>query len=252
MTIQQPTSEQLPQLRCLWKKAFGDDDAFLDKFFRVAFSPDRSRCVTEGGQVLAALYWFDTACAGQRLAYLYAIATDPAHRNRGLCRALVEDTLRHLKKSACHGALLVPEHEGLARMYERMGFQHCTSVSEFHCSAGPCPVPIREVDAAEYARLRRNMLPRDAVLQEGADLALLASGARFYAGAGCLAAASIEGGTLHCHELLGSAQDAPGILRALGCGDGFFRLPGSGRPFSYLYPLTEDCVQPVYFGLALD
>lgn len=252
MTILCPTSELIPGLRRLWQAAFGDSDSFLDRFFALAYAPDRCRCITEDGQVLAALYWFDTQCEGQHLAYLYAVATDPAHRNRGLCRKLIADTLSHLKAAGFHGALLVPENDALARMYEAMGFEACTTVSEFHCSPGPYPAPIHAVDTAEYARLRRDLLPAQSVLQEGADLALLAADARFYAGPHCLAAVSADGETLHCHELLGGADTAPAILRALGYDHGFFRLPGPGKPFACLCPLTEDCIRPNYFGLALD
>ena len=59
MTIDSPKIDQLPQLRALWKEAFGDTDAYLDSFFTLGFSPERCRCVTEDGQVSAALYWFD-------------------------------------------------------------------------------------------------------------------------------------------------------------------------------------------------
>ena len=59
MIIDHPTTTQIPQLRSLWKEAFGDSDAFLDIFFQRAFSPQRCCCVTQGDAVVAALYWFD-------------------------------------------------------------------------------------------------------------------------------------------------------------------------------------------------
>ena len=65
MTIDRPLPEQLPQLRGLWKEAFGDTDAFLDIFFHRAFSRNRCRCVTLNGQVVAALYWFDCGWNGK-------------------------------------------------------------------------------------------------------------------------------------------------------------------------------------------
>lgn len=252
MNIEHPNPQQLPGLRQLWKTAFGDGDAFLDAFYGTGFSPLRCRCVSEDGAVLAALYWFGTACGGQKFAYLYAVATDPAHRGRGLCRALMEDTKAYLTTQGFQGLLLVPENEQLARMYEKMGFSACTSVLEFHCSAGPHPAPIHRVDAAEYARLRRSLLPPDSVVQEGTDLAFLATQASFYAGPGILAAVSPDGEELHCRELLGDPELAPAILRALGYHYGSFRAPGSGKNFAYLFPIAENCLKPAYFGLALD
>ena len=86
MTIDAPNVEQTAWLRRLWKEAFGDSDAFLDRFFTIAYSPDRCRCVTADGRVTAALYWFDCDCQGEKLAYLYAVATAQDCRGRGLCR----------------------------------------------------------------------------------------------------------------------------------------------------------------------
>jgi hypothetical protein len=75
MNINAPTLDLIPALRGLWKEAFGDSDDFLDMFWRTAFSYDRCRCVTVDGEVAAALYWFDCECRGERVAYIYAVAT---------------------------------------------------------------------------------------------------------------------------------------------------------------------------------
>ena len=91
MTVTTPDCRHIPELRSLWKTAFGDEDAFLDAFFSTAYSPDRCRCIIEDDGIQAALYWFDASCAGHKFAYLYAVATDPAHRGKGLCRKLMED-----------------------------------------------------------------------------------------------------------------------------------------------------------------
>lgn len=252
MNIDYPAPAQMPGLRALWKEAFGDEDAFLDQFYTLAYAPHRCRCVTMDSQVAAALYWFDVTCSGQKFAYLYAIATAAAHRGRGLCTALVEDTKAVLNAAGCHGALLVPENGGLARMYEKMGFTPCTTVSEFTCAAGPHAAALRKIDTAEFAARRRGMLPDGGVIQAGADLALLASQAAFFSGDGFLAAVTVDGGKLHCHELLGCTDQAPGIVRALGCTAGFFRTPGTDKPFAMVCPLRTGCQTPTYFGLALD
>ena len=252
MNIDHPKQTHIPHLRQLWKTAFDDDDTWLDQFFSIAFDPNRCLCAAEGDDVLAALYWFDVSCEDKPIAYIYAVATSPAARGRGLCRALITTVKALLAQHGYAGALLVPEDAGLAQMYERMGFAPCTTVSEQQCSAGPYPASIHKVDASEYARLRRERLPNGGVLQEGAMLDLLASQASFYAGQHCLAAISPAGEELHCHEFLGDPADAPEILRALGYGHGFFRFPGTGKPFASFCPLTGDCPIPAYFGLALD
>ena len=68
MLIDTPTAKDLPELRELWKEAFGDTDAFLDSFFSLAFSPARARCIRSDGGICAALYWFDCEYGGGRVA----------------------------------------------------------------------------------------------------------------------------------------------------------------------------------------
>jgi len=53
MLTDHPASHHIPQLRQLWKTAFGDTDAFLDSFFRTAFSPVRCRCILEEDRIAA-------------------------------------------------------------------------------------------------------------------------------------------------------------------------------------------------------
>lgn len=252
MNIDHPRPDQTARLRGLWKLAFGDTDAFLDLFFSTAFSPTRCRCVTEGDEVLAALYWFEISCQDRRLAYLYAVATHPGHRGQGLCRRLMEDTLDTLASLGFSGALLVPDGGDLAAMYRRMGFVIPTPITEFSCAAAAEPVPLREISPEEFARLRREYLPEGGVLQEGESLVFLSSLARFYAGSDFLAAVQTDGAQLRCVELLGDPAAAGGILRALGFREGSFRAPGRQQLFALTCPLRPDCPAPVHFGFAFD
>ncbi|MDD5863150.1 MAG: GNAT family N-acetyltransferase [Firmicutes bacterium] len=243
--------ERTEPLKKLWQLAFGDSDAFVDKFFAGAYSPRRCRCVTENGRIAAALYWFDGEFAGQRLAYLYAIATHPDFRNRGLCRELMADTMECLTARGYAGALLMPRNEALRNMYAHMGFRDCCTVSEFACEAGKA-VSLREIPTAEYARLRRKYLPAEGVLQEGENLAYLESYARFFVGADFLLAAEGEGECLVGTELLGSVAAAPGILGALGYPRGRFRTPGKDVPGAMFRPLGSSVQAPGYLGLVFD
>lgn len=252
MTIDYPASAQLPRLRELWKAAFGDEDEFLDAFYSLAYSPGRCRCLMVDGQIAAALYWFEVTFTGARFAYIYGVATDPVFRGRGLCRALMEDVREILKNQGFDGILLYPASEGLSRMYAKMGYTRCTTVSEFTCEAAEEAVPLRLVEKDEYAALRRGLLPAGGVIQEKEDLDLLASQAAFFAGDNILAAVTVADGKLHCHELLGNLTAAPKILRSLGYETGFFRTPGAENPFAMVLPLAENCPKPSYFGLSLD
>ena len=249
MIIDRPTSTE--PLRLLWKQAFGDSDSYLDTFFRIGYSPERCFQATLEGKTAGALYWFDCQFGDGKIAYLYAVATEEAYRGQGVCRALMEHTHRHLQCLGYSGAILVPGSESLFRFYEKLGYKTCCSISEISCSAG-IPVALQEIDSAEYARLRKALLPAGAVAQEGVLLDFLSSQASFYKGNQVLLCAAVEGDKAFIPELLGDTKQAPGIVAALGAREGLFRTPGSHRPFAMYYPLTACREMPAYFAFALD
>ena len=252
MTFDFPAKAQIPQLLSLWKAVFGDWNGFWETFLKTGFSSHRCRCILEEDQIMAALSWLDCSCEGQKMAYIYAVVTDPAHRGKGLCRRLLADTHRLLTALGYTAALLVPAEESLRTMYEKMGYQTCTYVSEFEAEAGSDPVPLRTIGPEEFACLRRRFLPSAGVLQEQENLAFLSRQAQFYTGEDFLMATYSEGGKLTAMELLGNRDAAPGILRALDCQTGHFRCPGTEIPFAMIHPLTQDTVIPSYFGFAFD
>lgn len=236
------------QLRSLWKAAFSDDDAFLDSFFSTAYALERCRYLTENGSITAALYWLDCSSGDKEYAYLYAVATDPAHRGKGLCRRLMEQTHRELSDAGYAGTILVPGEDGLRHMYKKMGYVSFSGMDQLRCTAGN-PIPLKEVSIQEYAAARKKWLPAGGVVQEKENLAFLSRYTKLYAGESFALAAVTEGEKLMGLELLGSA-DAAGITAALGCTEGCFRIPGT-TPFAMYRPLSCP-VAPSYFGLAFD
>lgn len=252
MTCKSPRQDQIPQLLKLWREVFGEWNGFWEMFLETAFSPDRCRCVTEAGQITAALAWLDCSCRGQKMAYVYAVVTHPDHRGRGLCRKLLEQVHEDLHQRDYAAVLLVPAEPGLREMYRKLGYETCTRVSEFSCEADGTSVPLRAVGTAEYAALRRQFLPEGSVIQEGENLPFLAQQAQFYAGADVLMAAWQEENSLTAMELLGDRKAAPGILKTLGCQTGSFRCPGEELDFAMIHRLRADAAVPGYFGFAFD
>lgn len=252
MTIDRPTPNQLPGLRDLFREAFGDTEEFLDVFFTRAYSPERCRCITQGKTVAAALYWFDCSWKGKRLAYFYGVATAQSHRGQGLCRLLMEDTHVYLRQLGYDGCLLVPQSEDLFAMYGKFGYRLCSHVAQISCRAAGPAATLEEVDPSRYAQVRLQLLPKEGVVQEGVTLDFLSVFARLYVGPNLALAAYPHEGKLVVCELLGDPQAAPGILTALGYGEGTFRTPGQQTPFAMYHPLGNDPAAPAYFGLALD
>lgn len=245
-------NDRLP-LRALWKEAFGDPDEFLNLFEQTAYSPKRSRRLAVDGQCAAALYWFDCKCDGQKIAYLYAIATKKAYRGQGLCRALMEDTHEHLRKLGYAAAMLVPSEESLFEFYEKLGYQTATRISEITCDAADEPILLTRIGEEEYGKLRRKMIPSGGVLQENENLCYLSAQAEFYRGEQFLLAARKEKDTLIGIELLGDATLAPRIVRSFDMKQGRFRTLGQERAFSMIYPLDpQKTPKTTHFGLAFD
>ncbi len=242
----------IADLRALWQRAFGDTDAFLDGFFAAGFSKERCHYIAENGVPVSALYWFDCGLNSQKLAYIYAVTTDENHRGKGLARRLMTETHAILKEQGYAGAILVPAGQALFGMYEKMGYRAATRVRKFAAEQGIVPAKVTQIDAGEYARLRRQYLPEKGVIQEGTALSFLQTYCEFYKGEDFLLVASDDNGALQVQELLGNADVAPGVLRALNYGNGTFRTPGNDREFAMFLPLRADCPVPGYFGLALD
>ena len=246
-----PNESLIPGLRELWKKAFGDTDDFLDLFFSTAYAPQRCRCIADGDAVQSVLYWFDCFLEGQKIAYIYAVATDPDCRGRGLCRQLMEDAMEVLRERSYAAAALLPQEEWLIQMYTGMGFAPCTTVTEKLYTAGDA-IPARQIGESEYGLLRRAFLPAGGVIQEGENLAFLAGMAKFYTGKGFLAAVMENDGALWCPEFLGTPAAFPGLVKTLGFSEGRCRMPGGDRPFAMFRPLNKDAAKPRYFGLVFD
>ena len=84
--------QDIPRLRELWYLAFGDDGAYVDNFFDTYYKPERMLVLEEDGVVQAMTAWFDTAFVvpeegSFRAAYLYAVATHPDCRGKGMAKS---------------------------------------------------------------------------------------------------------------------------------------------------------------------
>lgn len=248
MRIDHPLPGDTAALRQLWKDVFADTDAFLDTFFSAAFSCDHCLCVTQDGAIVAAAYWLDCEISGRKAAYIYAVATAEQHRGQGFCRALMAHIHKILGNRGYCGSILVPGDADLRRMYGAMGYENFGGIREFTCEATHAAADLREIGTEEYTSLRWQHLQENAVLQKGANLALLDKLAKFYTGSGCLLAVSREQDLVL--ELLGDTAAVPGILKALGIGHARVRTAGK-MPFAMYRPLDEGVI-PTYFAFAFD
>lgn len=235
-------------LKHLWKTVFGDPDSFIDTFFSMTYSPDRCRYYAQDGQIVSVLYWFDCEYEGGKLAYIYAVATDPRYRGKGLASRLLQDTHAHLKRLGYAGAVLKPA-KGLFPFYERLGYTTCGYIRRFSAQGGSVPAEVTELSPAAYGVVRRSFLPENAVLQEGLTLEFLHTYARFYRTADALICVAREEPVVF--EYLGNTNSAPGILAALGIHEAEIPTVGADIPFAMFCPLN--CTKiPGYLGITLE
>ena len=246
------TAEHITALKNLWQQAFGDAEELIDKFLATGFSEDRCHFLMEDGRPVSVLYRFDCEVQGHKLAYFYAIATEKAHRGKGLARKLMEKTHEILKQQGYAGVILVPGSQSLFEFYSKMGYRKAATITEFTRTADRTGTPLFQIGAREYVERRRAYLPQGGVVQEDSALDFFQTYGSFFRGEDFLLAGVEQDGILYAREFLGNTTLCGNILCTLGLSQGVFRAPGTDRDFAMYYPLQEDCPAPYYFGFALD
>lgn len=242
--------EDVPRLRQLWKEAFGDPEEFLELFFSTAYAPERSLVLRQRGQITGMCYWLDCFWEGRKLAYVYAVAIDPALQGQGWGSKLMRQLHTQLLHQGYDGVLLVPGSDALVQYYLRFGYRFAAHHEKWLAYAG-APVALAEITAGAYAAARRSLLPDNGVVQEGENLPFLAGSVRFYRGEDWIAAVSVR--EKYCLELLGERSRAKGITAALGLDKCVFRAPGGEHPYAMGKALgARPLPQSLYFGFGFD
>ena len=252
MNINFPEKSQIPSLRSLFKEVFGDSDTVVNSFFTTAFSESRCMCATLKNQVVASLYWFDCAVNGQKIAYIYAVATKKEQRNKGICGALMEKTHNVLKENGYFGAILVPSNAELFTFYEKFGYKTSCFNETFYVSAASEGIDVEQISAEEFALLRKEFLPPNSVIQEKENIDFLKEFALFFKGENFLFAAEVRKNTIYCNEILGTTEAAPKILKTLNFENGTFKTFGNETPFAMFLKFKETATTPNYFAFAFE
>ena len=123
MTLRALTPREI-ECRELWQRVFGDDRSFIDLFLTEVYRPENMLVRCDGaGHIVSMLHIVEIETSLGRTGYLYAIATDEAHRGRGLASALVREAVDTVRRRGMAAAMLIPSHEGLKAFYARLGFE---------------------------------------------------------------------------------------------------------------------------------
>ncbi|PWM26623.1 MAG: hypothetical protein DBX44_00205 [Oscillospiraceae bacterium] len=121
--------EDRSALMDLWKRVFGDPDDYLSLFFDLRFRPDQALVARNSldGTPISMLFLlpivFQSGSLQYRGRYIYAVATDPAFRSRGLSSQLLAEAHRRLSLEGLDFSVLVPAERSLFDYYAARGFR---------------------------------------------------------------------------------------------------------------------------------
>lgn len=226
--------QDVPAQRALWALAFGDGADYIENFYCSFYRPERMLVLLEDGELRAMTAWFDTELAAPdqnrwKTGYLYAVATHPESRGRGLAGALLKYADFYLREEQhCQAVTTVPAQPSLHDFFAANGFRECFRLSQGSLNPAGLPAPrgespLRPVSPAEYRRVREALLagapwpyvsyPEDALAYQAGCCRL--GGGGLYAGETsrgpvCLCAEGDGRGTMIFKELLGGS--APEVL----------------------------------------
>ena len=192
------------ELKDLWQTVFGDERAYIDQWFRTFFRPELT-AVSESEDSLAAMAFVLPlgTLNGDPCASLYAVASAPDLRGKGLGKAVVADAV-HLAESAGYSHILLrPADSGLFHFYKKLGFIPAFPVSETviplpqtASAAVPC-TPDQYLEARSVA-----LDAAGSVCPSASLLSFFSStGGRLYAGEGFCAAVENDEGRAIFKEL---------------------------------------------------
>ena len=119
--------DYIASARKLYNQTFGISEGFDDQLFNL-FS-HCIRYVTEGEQVVSMLFELPCALVTEKesipACYIYAVATHPLYRGKGLATQLIDQTC------AAHKLVLLrPIEESLISFYGKMGFEPYTALDK--------------------------------------------------------------------------------------------------------------------------
>lgn len=226
LTVRPSVPEDIPAQRELWRLAFGDSDSYIDNFYNTYYRPERVVVLEEEGTVRSMTAWFDTAFVvpGQgeyRAAYLYAVATHPDCRGRGLAGKLLAGADEYFRSLGIPAVTTVPAEPSLHNFFGANGFRECFRILGGSLRREELPLPpsnvLRPASTEEYGRVREALLkdiphiayPADALAYQ-AGCCALGDGGLFVGdtpeGPACLCAERAEEDLVIVKELLGSFE----------------------------------------------
>ena len=120
LRIVRAAQKDMPQVKGLWWEIFGDDEKFIDRFYKAFPIKENALVAKDGEKVIGMVNALDCKLAYENEIfsgkYIYALAVDTRYRGRGIARELLEAA-----EQGCF-VLLVTETPDLFDMYAHLGY----------------------------------------------------------------------------------------------------------------------------------
>jgi len=110
----------MQKVRTLWLNCFVHDTALdVEQFLQTRFKEEGMLSRYVDGELVSMLHIIPFGQA----AYIYAVATDPRFRHRGIAASLISEALDKCRSMGFKEAVLIPENESAFEWYAGMGFR---------------------------------------------------------------------------------------------------------------------------------
>ncbi len=166
-TIRPMTMDDALDASELWTLVFGDDERLVFEFYRLfAHQPGFGWCAEYEGKIVAAaycpedMYLVQADGSEEPGAYLYAVATHPDHRERGLANAICNALKEYAWTRDTQYVFTRPSEESLYPWYaEKVGAEPCMGGEVCRFTADrPVVLPYMELLPDAYLELREKYL----------------------------------------------------------------------------------------------
>ncbi len=128
LEIRKAVKGDLERIKVIWKLCFEDEDYYIDFYFNNREWQEGMAVLLLDGSIVSMLTMIPaniTVENGDTInsAMLYAIATHPQYRNRGLADKLMRWSSNYLLLKQIPATMLVPAEPALYKFYDRRGYK---------------------------------------------------------------------------------------------------------------------------------
>ncbi len=240
------------RLVSIWSLSFSEDTAldaaaFLDRFGSCGYVLRVDDHIATMLFLIPATVENGDSCFP--VGYIYAGATHPDHRGKGLYRRLLQYVAEEAKKDGLKALFLRPADEKLEESYRRMGFvvpMTCREVGSSSLSM-TAAVQMKVLDAQTYCRERSRYLREIGVSFVNWSETVLEHILTWCEAVRCNDAIGLSD---HAHNMFWEwlGDESP-------CGGACARTVGAERVVGLLRPLEQECftaMSPIYMGYGME